>query len=54
MTMLGIALQPVDQTSKADAIDRRRLALAGPLAGGAGLGSAFSALRRIATVLADV
>jgi len=38
MTMLVFAPQPVDQTSKADAIDRRRLALAGPLAGGAGLG----------------
>ena len=38
MTMLGFAPQPVDQTSKADAIDRRRLAVAGPLAGGAGLG----------------
>ena len=38
MTMLGFAPQPVDQTSKADAIDRRRPAVAGPLAGGAGLG----------------
>ena len=30
MTMLGFARQPVDQTSKADAIDRRRLAVAVP------------------------
>src|SRR6516165_12043912 len=35
MTMLGFAPEPVDQTSKADAIDRRRLAVTGP---GAGLG----------------
>ena len=38
MTMLGFAPQPVGQMSKANAIDRRRLAVAGPLAGGAGLG----------------
>ena len=30
MTMLGFAPEPVDQTSKADAIDRRRLAVAVP------------------------
>ena len=44
MTMLVFAPQPVDQTSKADAIDRRRLAVAGPPAGGAGLGRSPSSV----------